>query len=243
MVKISERRFGMEANTVQKEFNKSVRESVYEVLKGLIISGELAPGSRIKETEFAEKLHVSRTPLREALRKLEDDDLIESVVNKGVFVKAFTLEDIEEIYSIRNSLEMLTISSVIVNATEKDVQSLKKHLLHIDDLLKENNLSQVAIVAREFHNHIINLSGLNRVIAAIHDQDEYIDKFSFLSIHKETRRKEAREEHYQIVACIENKDEEGLRAVIQRHIQHSKMMCLLALKENNKLVSRKNTKL
>lgn len=60
------------------------------------------------ETEYAEKMHISRTPFREALRKLERDGLVEYMMRRGVVVRAFTVADVEEIYTIRNALEMLT---------------------------------------------------------------------------------------------------------------------------------------
>ena len=88
--------------------SRPIREIAYEVLKHAIITGEIPAGERIVETDYAERLHISRTPLREALRKLERDGLVEYVLRRGVVVRAFTIADVEEIYTIRNALEMLT---------------------------------------------------------------------------------------------------------------------------------------
>ena len=89
--------------------SRPIREIAYEVLKKAIITGEIPAGERIVETEYADRLHISRTPLREALRKLERDGLVEYVMRRGVVVHAFTTEDVDQIYTIRNSLEMLTL--------------------------------------------------------------------------------------------------------------------------------------
>ena len=83
--------------------SRPIREIAYEVLKHAIITGEIPAGERIVETEYADRLHISRTPLREALRKLERDGLVEYVQRRGVIVRAFTIADVEEIYTIRNA--------------------------------------------------------------------------------------------------------------------------------------------
>lgn len=223
---------------LQRNSGKSVREAVYDALKQAIISGKITRGTRIVETEYAEMLHISRTPLREALRKLQDDGLLEYVANKGVFVKSFTLEDIEEIYTIRNSLEMLTIPHIIKNAKQSDIDYLNMLLEEIDHLMQHGSLEDLLRVSRVFHTYIIGISKLERVIASIRYQEEYINNFSLISIQKESRKLEAQEEHYKIVECIVKRDEKGLMEIVQRHIEHSKEVCLLALKEQNKLVSR-----
>ena len=97
--------------------SRPIREIAYEVLKHAIITGEIPAGERIVETDYAERLHISRTPLREALRKLERDGLVEYVLRRGVVVRAFTMEDVDEIYTIRNALEMLTLPAIIEKAT------------------------------------------------------------------------------------------------------------------------------
>ena len=101
--------------------SRPIREIAYEVLKHAIITGEIPAGERIVETDYADRLHISRTPLREALRKLERDGLVEYVLHRGVVVRAFTIADVEEIYTIRNALEMLTLPAIIEKATEEDI--------------------------------------------------------------------------------------------------------------------------
>ena len=101
--------------------SKPIRDIAYDRLKHAIITGELPAGSRIVETTYAEQLHISRTPLREALRKLERDGLVEYVLRRGVVVRAFTINDIEEIFTIRNAMMMLILPSVIKNVTDKDI--------------------------------------------------------------------------------------------------------------------------
>lgn len=211
--------------------SKPIREIAYEALKHAIITGEIPAGIRIVETEFADRMHISRTPLREALRKLERDGLVEYVPRRGVVVRAFTIGDVEEIYTIRNALEMLTLPAITENATQEDIASLREKLRQMDDLMDKNDIEGLSPLARSFHSRLTAISKLNRILRVIEGQDEYITRFSALSIAKENRRHSAHEEHYQLVEFVERKDLEGFQSLMQKHIERSKQNCLAALEE------------
>ncbi len=211
--------------------SKPIREIAYEMLKSAIITGEISAGTRIVETEYASKMHISRTPLREALRKLERDGLVEYILRRGVIVRAFTIEDAYEIYTIRNSLEMLTLDQVIANATDEHIASLRKKLAEMDIYVEHNNIEALSPLARAFHTEIIEISNMPRILRVIEGQDQYITRFSAISIAKEDRRRAAQKEHHQLVDHIENKDSQALHDLMHKHIERSKQNCLLALKE------------
>jgi len=211
--------------------SKPIREIAYETLKHAIITGQIPAGSRIVETEYADKLHISRTPLREALRKLERDGLVEYVLRRGVVVRAFTIADVEEIYTIRNALEMLTLPSIIENATPDDIRSMRDKLHKMDAFIAKNDIEGVSPLARSFHDQLTSISGLNRILRVIQSQDEYIRRFSAMSIARETRRKSAHEEHYKLVEYVEQRDLENFEKLMRKHIERSKETCLAALAE------------
>lgn len=212
--------------------SKPIREIAYETLKHAIITGDLPAGSRIVETEYAERMHISRTPLREALRKLERDGLVEYMLRRGVVVRAFTLADVEEIYTIRNALEMLTLPAIIANATASDIANLREILAEMDELTESNDIQALSPKARSFHTALTAVSGQKRIIRAIESQDEYITRFSALSIAKENRRQAAHQEHYDLVDLVEKRDLEGLEKLMRKHIERSKENCLKALEES-----------
>ena len=147
--------------------SRPIREIAYEVLKKAIITGEIPAGERIVETDYADRLHISRTPLREALRKLERDGLVEYVMRRGVIVHAFTTEDVEQIYTIRNCLEMLTLPDIIANATPEDIASLREKLAKMDELDKKNDVETLSPLARDFHSQLTAISGKNRILRVI----------------------------------------------------------------------------
>ena len=210
--------------------SRPIREIAYDVLKKAIITGEIPAGERIVETEYADRLHISRTPLREALRKLERDGLVEYVMRRGVVVHAFTTEDVDQIYTIRNSLEMLTLPYIIENATAEDIAALREKLAAMDALIARDDIEGLSPLARDFHTCLTAISGKNRILRVIEGQDEYIRRFSAMAIQQENRRSTAHEEHHKLVDLVEKKDLPALEELMRHHIERSKECCLAALK-------------
>ena len=210
--------------------NKPIRDIAYETLKKAIITGELTPGSRIVETLYANKLHISRTPLREALRKLELDGLVHYELRRGVIVCAFTLSDIEEIFMIRNSMMMLLLPSVIERVTEKDIEALNVILKQMDDALDQEDCEALAIYNRQFHDTLEHISDKKRILNVIDGQQEYIIRFSAVAIQSLEHRRVAHDEHHEMVRLLREKDLESLKSLMQRHLEDSKESCLRALR-------------
>lgn len=211
--------------------NKPIRDIAYETLKHAIVIGEIPAGSRIVETDYAERMHISRTPLREALRKLERDGLVEYLPRRGVMVRTFTVADVDEIYTIRNALEMLTLPAVVANATEEDIRELREMLNVMDPLDRANDIKAVSPKARAFHSRFTSISGQNRIVHIIENQDQYLRRFSEISIAKEKRRHATHQEHHDMVTLVEARDVESLEKLVRKHIERSKETCLAALEE------------
>ena len=210
--------------------SRPIREIAYEVLKKAIITGEIPAGERIVETDYADRLHISRTPLREALRKLERDGLVEYVMRRGVVVRAFTIDDVQEIYTIRNALEMLTLPAIIKNAGPEEIASLREKLAEMDRLQEKDDVEALSPLARSFHWELTCISGQKRILRVIEGQDEYIRRFSAMAIRQEDRRVAAHQEHHKLVDYVEAKDLERFTELTKKHIERSMENCLAALK-------------
>ena len=192
--------------------SKPIRDIAYDRLKHAIITGELPAGSRIVETTYAEQLHISRTPLREALRKLERDGLVEYVLRRGVVVRAFTINDIEEIFTIRNA-----IAELRVLLSEMDVAQA------------EADCDALATFNRAFHSKIEHLSDKTRILRVIDDQEEYITRFAAITIASIVRRSNAHQEHHQMVDLLEKRDLPGMMKLMEHHLDESRQSCLEAV--------------
>ena len=209
--------------------NRPIRDIAYEQLKHAIITGQLPAGSRIVETAYAEQLHISRTPFREALRKLERDGLVEYVLHRGVVVRAFTIQDIDEIFTIRNAMMMLILPSVIENVTPEALQKLRAILTEMDGAQERADAAALATLNRAFHGTIEHLSDKIRILRVIESQEEYIIRFSAMTIASIVRRSNAHQEHHQMVELLEKRDLPGMMALMQHHLEESKETCLQAI--------------
>lgn len=212
--------------------SKPIRDIAYERLKHAIITGELAPGSRIVETTFADQLHISRTPLREALRKLERDGLVEYELRRGVVVRAFTLNDIEEIFTIRNAMMMLLLPSIVENATDKDIDKLNAILKEMDVAQKQEDCAALATYNRAFHGTLEHISDKRRILSVVDSQEEYIIRFSAVTIASIVRRSKAHEEHHRMVELLQKRDLETLKTLMHHHLEESRDTCLNAIQTN-----------
>lgn len=157
---------------------------------------------------------------------------MEYVVRRGVVVRAFTIADVEEIYTIRNALEMLTLPAIVRNATAEDIRSLRALLQEMDAFDETGDIEALSPRARAFHTQLTRLSKMNRILRVIESQDQYITRFSALSIARETRRHAAHREHHQLVDLVEQRDLESFEKLMRKHIERSKETCLLALEES-----------
>ena len=214
--------------------SRPIRDIAYEQLKHAIITGQIPAGSRIVETIYADQLHISRTPLREALRKLERDGLVEYVLHRGVVVRAFTIDDIEEIFTIRNAMMMLILPSIIEHVTDEKIQALRDILNQMDSEYAKEDADALAISNRMFHGTIEHLSDKLRILRVIDSQEEYIKRFSAVTIASVIRRTNAHQEHHEMVDLLERRDLEGLKELMQHHLEESKETCLAAVRERNK---------
>ena len=203
--------------------SKPMRELVYEELKRLIIEGEIEPGERIVETEYAEKFQISRTPIREAIRMLELEGFVESQSKGGVIVKKITMEDIEEIYRIRIALEAIIIDEAIRKAEKKDIRKLTRLMEDTEELLEEyEDEKEVFELFAQFNNILYEIAKLKRVEDMITNIKLYLSKFRRIAVENDERRRIAFEDHKAIVEAIKDKDSERAMELNKLHLERSR---------------------
>lgn len=201
--------------------NKPLRDVVYESLRTTIISGKIPVSERIIEKEYAEKLKISRTPIREALKRLQSEELVEYIPKYGVVVKAVTKNDALEVFKIRESLEILVINNTIDNITENEICQIKKLLDLTEMKNSEGDLEEVQRLFKEFNTCIYKASKMNRLPFMISQLNDYLHHFRNISILDEARRKNAISEHRKILEAIINKDRTAAEEFIKKHLEDS----------------------
>lgn len=201
--------------------NKPISDVVYESLRKTIISGIIPVGDRIIEKEYAERLNISRTPIREALRRLEMEELVEYLPRKGVIVKKISAEDVIEIYKIRNSLEVLAAINAMDNITEEEIKDIEKLLDLTEEKNKEGKVQEVIKLFGEFNSRIYKASRMKRLDSMISRLNEYLQRFRNISIAENERREEGIKEHRLILKAIVEKNKTDVEAIIKKHLDYS----------------------
>jgi DNA-binding GntR family transcriptional regulator len=203
-----------------------IRDKVYEAIRAEIVSGQIKPGERLIETEYADKYHVSRSPIREALRRLEADGLLEYRNRIGMFVRVFSREEIIEIYTIRKALECLAMENAMARITERDIAQLHNILDRQINAYRQNNTAKSNQCNSEFHSYMINMGKMPTLAGILEGLDAGIRIFATVSMSDDARRKSAIAEHRAILTCMEQHDQKGTLAAMIRHIDTSLEQCL-----------------
>lgn len=203
------------------EKNKSMREKVYDTLKQMIIDGVIKPGERIIETEYSNKFQISRTPIREAIRMLELEGLVESQTTGGVIVKTLTRKEISEIYKIRIALESLIIEEIIKKINNQDIKKLEKVLKNTKKAFEVKDIEKVFSLFTEFNQILYDIASLPKVTGMINNINLYLKRFRKLSIDNPSRKEEAFEDHVQILEAIKNKELSTAISINRMHLEKS----------------------
>jgi DNA-binding GntR family transcriptional regulator len=147
--------------------NKTANSVVYESLRQQIFEGNIYPGSWLREQDLVEAFNVSRTPIREALRRLESEGVVESVPFRGVKVVSLNPEDIWEEYMVRIALESLAFELAVSNMSDETIHLVEQMVQEMEGLLDERNLGAFLEINRTFHLTLYNLSGSHRLVSMI----------------------------------------------------------------------------
>lgn len=197
---------------------KTKKDIVVEVVRKAILSGELEPGERLTQNELAERLNVSPTPVREALRQLEAEGILDHSPHKGVRVAEVNLEDVREIYLIRSVLEPLATREAIPNFDHTDIQRIRTLQNQIDTCLEKEKLKKLRKPNYQLHMLIYEAAGMPELYRIIQN---LWTKFPWDTLHVlPGRASVSGEEHRQIIEAIEAGDAKLAAQRMQEHIVH-----------------------
>lgn len=201
---------------------KPIRDIIYEYLRKAIMDGMIKPGERIIERSYAEKFNASRTPIREALRKLEMEGFVEYIPRRGVVAKGLDQNEIAEIYAIRRSLESLAIRSAVANITIEQVNLLEKIVDEAFTASESDNYELVVKQLRKFDEVMLDASQMPRLKKMISGLQESLRYYRKLNLASEKRRKIAVKEHAKILQAIIAKDSLQAENLLCEHIDRAK---------------------
>lgn len=213
------------------DFNcaKPLGEAVYEAIREAIIKNQFKPGERLMETELADEMAVSRTPVREAVRKLETEGYVAVIPRKGTYVATLSIQDVNDVFEIRAALEALAAYNAAVRATDEDIQALRQIMETESSLWESSDLQKTIEIDVQFHCQLYRASKNKRIENLVNDLREQTYRLRSSTLATPGRLKFALEEHRKILAAIEARNPKAARNAAFEHIEQSRevMLCLL----------------
>ncbi|GAC1308349.1 MAG: GntR family transcriptional regulator [Vulcanimicrobiaceae bacterium] len=203
---------------------RSLRDQIYDRIRAAILSGELAPGAPVIEAELAATLGASRTPVREALRRLETEGMLEPRGARGSVVRELKRDEVECIFEIREALETLAARRASRRMSERDyveferlVERMEKH---VDDAGEMERLDTL------FHDRILALADGTRLKRMLGDLRADILPWRFIALATAERRNATVGEHAAMLAALRTRDEAAIVATTTAHIVNTKLAVL-----------------
>ena len=211
-----------------------LREAVCESLRNAIRTGKLEPGERLMEVQLAEELGISRTPIREAIRKLEQEGYVIMLPRRGTYVSSVTVHDVQEIFEIRTALESLSCGLAARRIESEELEKLQKLLQLIEGYIEDNDIDNIVKTDIEFHGLLYQVSRNERLGVVINNLKEQLARFRKLSMSYPGRLEETLEEHREMVEAIANGSVTAAREAAERHMERAEETLLKAMKKQRK---------
>ena len=207
-----------------------LRDVVFNTLRHAILKGELEPGERLMEIALAQKLGVSRTPIREAIRKLELEGLVVMVPRKGAEVADITEKDLRDVLEVRTALEELSIELAMKNMNDGDYKQLREANELFAKDSEGDDLIKIAEADVAFHEIIYMATGNKRLIQMINNLREQMYRYRLEYIKDKSTHARLVEEHNKIIDAMKKNDITAAKAAIKLHVENQEENILKSIK-------------
>ncbi len=200
--------------------NPNLGQKTYRMIKEQIIDLTLKPGDKISETEISKRFDISRTPAREALVRLAEEKLVESIPYKGTFISKLSFKNITDALFIRQTLECKIIRELISKITEINLDVCYQNLDKQKKAMEEKNLKDFFTLDEQFHRLFYTLSGHERVYDAVQDIFVHYNRVRYLTIHL-PKHENIYQEHLNILVALKEGDENKALSCLHIHLNNT----------------------
>lgn len=197
-----------------------LRDVVFNTLRQAILTGELKPGERLMEIHLANKLGVSRTPIREAIRKLELEGLVTMIPRRGAEVAQITEKSMNDVLEVRRALDALCAELACDRINEEGLESLKKSCVAFEAAIRTKDAKKIAQADVALHDIIVQATGNQRLIQLVHNLSEQMYRYRFEYIKDISQHENLVEEHRIIYESILKKDKKTAAEAARIHIDN-----------------------
>jgi len=206
--------------------SNTLHSRVFNQIRNDILNGVYEPGESLIETKLSEELGVSRTPIREALRQLELEGLVQSVPNKGVTVKGVSAQDIQDIYTIRMLIEGLAARWAAEKITPEELEELQEAVDLEEFYTTKEDYGQLLRFDTRFHDIIFRASKSMPLMHTLSTFHHYVQKARRISMSSPKRAMEVLKEHKAILQAIIDRDADRAEKLTTQHVKNASMNLL-----------------
>lgn len=197
-----------------------LRDVVFNTLRKAILRGNLEPGERLREIHLADKLGVSRTPIREAIRKLELEGLVVMIPRKGAVVAEITEKSLRDVLEVRRALEALAVRLACEKILDAEVEELKVAAERFEEALETGDVTAFAEADVRFHDIIYRATDNQRLIQLLYNLREQMYRYRVEYLKREDAHETLLEEHQAIIETIEKRDVAKAVEAVRTHIDN-----------------------
>ncbi len=218
---------------MDNDSNSSLRGRVFSHLENDILNGKYKTGDGLIETKLSEELGVSRTPIREAIRQLELEGLVQTIPNKGAIVTGLSAKDIDDIYTIRLSIEGLAARWAAANITEAELNDMK-HSIELEEFYTlKNDIGHILKLDTKFHETIFRASKSKPLMNMLSNFHHYVQRARIFSLGMQGRAEAALSEHQAIYYAISQRDAKKAEELTIEHVKKASLNLLRGEVVNN----------
>ena len=211
-----------------------LRDVVFNTLRRAILRGELVPGQRLMEIQLAEKMGVSRTPVREAIRKLELEGLVVMIPRKGAEVAHISGKNLRDVLEVRRALEELAGELACARMSTEELKLLEQANHRFAAVLGSDDITMLAQADEEFHGLIYQATENDRLVQMVNHLREQMYRYRIEHIKDKSQRKLLVQEHQEIIRALAARDVEAARRAIRSHISKQEAVIAKTIKEQEK---------
>lgn len=218
-----------------------LRDVVFYTLRQAILKGELEPGERLMEMQLAAQMGVSRTPIREAIRKLELEGLVLMIPRRGAIVAKITEKDLRDVLEVRSTLERLAIELACKRMQKEDFKRLREAQEAFKEALEnDDDITLQAQRDVEFHDVIYKATGNLRLIQMLNNLRERMYRYRLEYLKYDLAHQTLIEEHESIIGALYKRDRDTSTKLIVRHVYNQELTVLKKIKADEKTEKTKN---
>lgn len=208
-----------------------LRDVVFNTLRRAILKGELKPGERLMEIALADKLGVSRTPIREAIRKLELEGLVVMAPRKGAKVASITERDLNDVLEVRKGMEVLAISLACKRITGEELEKLEIIERDFQRLIESGNLTELAEMDVRFHDTIYHATNNQRLVQLLNNLREQMYRYRMEYLKDIAVRRTLAEEHKAICQALRERNQQLAEKYVSIHIDNQQKAIIRSLNQ------------